>query len=372
MVSPGFQGFTLEVRALKALRSLTIQGTVPAEIEAPLNLTASANGQSWSCQVDPGLPFRWGIPFRANSGTHIVINVNAEPNRHPAQPTDCAIERGAALRLEQLSFDPDIEFIAEHSGVVLSTVLLSFNRPDLLRRTLESYLATVSVPYELIIVDNNSDETTRQLIAEMSERHPTIEAILLAENLGGAAINLGVAQSRGHYIHISENDLEYLPGWDQTLLTKLEVFPKLGQLSVVASGSHEVRPWTVDGLTVHLARHNVMTPSVMPREVYEAGVRWTTRGEGNVLFPADGRFSHSVKEHGYLVAWNDADLVINHGFEVAEYIRRLPYYIANYLAKPPPEGGIEVLAARLRAGGYRLEQDASGEWTATPMRPRPQ
>ena len=39
----------------------------------------------------------------------------------------------------------------------ISTILLSHNRKYLLKKTVESYLKTVSVPFELIIVDNGSD-----------------------------------------------------------------------------------------------------------------------------------------------------------------------------------------------------------------------
>jgi len=246
--------------------------------------------------------------------------------------------------------------------VVLSTVLLSWNRADLLARTIESYLSTVSVPYELILVDNGSTDDAPRVIAAYEGR-PNHHALLLAENRGGDAINAGIDRCRGRYVHVSENDMLYRPGWDQTLLAKLRTFPNLGQLSLHAPGSAPASSWSVDGLTVYVADINVGTTCICPREVYERGARWQSRGTGEVRLPADSAFSSSVKALGYVVAWNDVPVVTNLGHSVDEFVRRLPYYVANYDAKPE-RGGVEHLERRLREGGYRLIRDEAGQWSA--------
>jgi hypothetical protein len=358
----------LEARAEKDLRSVTITGVIDAEASVPAPLTVIVNGEVRSCSFMPARPFRWVLPSQTQRNRSISLEIAVQPDPSSSGGND-GEDRTSRLHLKQVSFDPDIPLTSEADGIVLSTVLLSYNRADLLQLTIGSYLETVSVPYELIIVDNASDMETRRVIDEFSQREAKIWPILLSENGGGRSLNLGVAESRGSYIHISENGLEYLPGWDRTLLTKLELFPGLGQLGLQQPDprSRSMKRWTVDGLTVYLSKGNVMTPSVMPRGVYESGVLWTTRGVDPVLFPDDGRFSDSVKEHDYLVAWNDIDLVINHGSMVEEYVRRLPYYVANFLAKAPGEEGIEVLASKLRAGGYSLHQNKNGEWTTSPL-----
>ncbi len=123
---------------------------------------------------------------------------------------------------------------AREREIVLSTVLLNWNRADLLARTVESYLATVSVPYELIIVDNASTDESPRLITAACEGRDNHQAILFPDNRGGEAINAGIERCRGRYVHVSENDMEYLPGWDRTLLAKLQAFPGLGQISPLA------------------------------------------------------------------------------------------------------------------------------------------
>src|SRR5687767_9846779 len=101
----------------------------------------------------------------------------------------------------------------------------------LISTTVESYLAVTTLPYELTIVDNGSTDGSRDVIQEICRRQPTVKAVLLDGNLGGEAINFGFESPRGRYLHVSENDLEYLPGWDADLMEKFRLFPELGQLS---------------------------------------------------------------------------------------------------------------------------------------------
>jgi len=114
----------------------------------------------------------------------------------------------------------------------LSTVLLSYNRLHLLKKTVESYLSTISVPHELIIVDNASTEDCRRYIENICKKESSITGIFLTKNFGGEAFNIGLSLASSPYLHTSENDLEYLPNWDKKLLKKFELFPKLGQLSL--------------------------------------------------------------------------------------------------------------------------------------------
>ena len=260
---------------------------------------------------------------------------------------------------------------APESGIVLSTVLLNWNRADLLARTVESYLATVTVPYELIIIDNASTDESPHLIDAVCESRPNHEAVLLPDNLGGEAINVGIERCRGRYVHISENDIEYLPGWDQTLIAKLRTFPKLGQISPFSpfhqaaegeiAADRPAYPWSKDGMTIYVAERGVTTTCVVPREVYERGARWTSKGSGNFRFPRDARFSRAVKALGYIVAFNDTYVVRNLGRHIDELTKRLPYYLENFAAKPRKR--LEGFDRRLRDHGYHLVQDEGGRWS---------
>src|ERR1019366_1550341 len=117
---------------------------------------------------------------------------------------------------------------------LLTTIVLSYNRPRLLELTLRSYFATTQAPHQVIVVDNGSDSETLNVIQSWNATGHIDKLILLDHNEGGCAFNLAFPFVTGSYVHFSENDVEYRPGWDAMLLPKFLAFPRLGQLSLFA------------------------------------------------------------------------------------------------------------------------------------------
>src|SRR5262249_49189175 len=152
------------------------------------------------------------------------------------------------------------------------------NREHLLRVTVESYLATVSVPYELFLVDNASTDGSRAFIEQVCRQDHRHHAILRRRNAGGKAINAGLRRAWGQYLHVSETDIEYLPGWDAELLGKFEAFPELGQLSPFGLQPDRQRgevwerspstPVTRDGRTIFQTYQNITTTGILRREIW--------------------------------------------------------------------------------------------------------
>ena len=92
---------------------------------------------------------------------------------------------------------------------MIGTVVVSYKRPDMLRLTLESYLATISVPYRLIVVDNGSCEEALEVARELEVR-----VIELGENrFPGYSTNVGWDYLAGsELLHRSDNDIEVVRG----------------------------------------------------------------------------------------------------------------------------------------------------------------
>lgn len=251
---------------------------------------------------------------------------------------------------------------------IISTVVLNWNRARLLRVTVESYLATTSAPHELFLVDNASTDESPEYIQTVSRQNPRVHAVLLKRNLGGRAFNAGLRQARGQFLHTSENDIEYLPGWDTEILRKFETFPELGQLSPFsaepnrAAGevweSHDATPLERAGLKILISEGNITSTGIMRREVWDRGFRW-----GTILVipgqrfrpPDDFSASNAVRDAGYLVAWNDRYTVINWGHNVEEWRKNVEYYLENYQGKPWL--GVAGMRQRLLAQGYDLVQN---------------
>jgi len=249
-------------------------------------------------------------------------------------------------------------------NILISTVLINWNRLHLLKKTINSYLETISVPYELIIIDSASTDGSKEYIETVCNENPKLKGILLTEDFGGGnAINLGLEICRGTYLHVSENDIEYLPGWDQELLKKFNVFPKLGQISLFSSNpeskkgeiweKHPSKAITNNEQTVYFAKKNITTSCIFRRQLWDEGIRWKNVICGENKFPDDDDFSKAVKSHGYQVAWNDHYTVFNWGHNVEEWIENLEYYISNYKDK---RVGINGMKKRLKENGYELIQ----------------
>ncbi len=49
---------------------------------------------------------------------------------------------------------------------LIATVIVSYKRPELLRRTVQSYLDTVTASYRLIVVDNGGSDENLTIAAE--------------------------------------------------------------------------------------------------------------------------------------------------------------------------------------------------------------
>ena len=93
--------------------------------------------------------------------------------------------------------------------MALSAIVVSYQRRDLLAACLESLeraLEACGGDAEVIVVDNASGDGVRDLVAE---RFPGVRLIALPDNMGfPAAVNAGVAQARGDWILVLNNDTE--------------------------------------------------------------------------------------------------------------------------------------------------------------------
>ena len=254
---------------------------------------------------------------------------------------EAILENGQNPNLIKELIDADKEL--QSKKPVISTILLNWNRCDLLERTLSSYFSTVTLPYELFIIDNASTDSSREIIKQYSLKHPNVKPVFLPQNIGGEAFNIGIEYSQGKYIHLSENDLEYLPGWCEYICETFEAFPNLGQLSLFSPVPSDDEVWEnkpsvlrhSKGKIIYEALGNVGSSSVLPRSLVDQDLCvQTLKSNGTFLFPDDGLLSQDVKSKGYIVAWADHYLVKNLGHMAIEFKNREEYYRENYRSNP--------------------------------------
>jgi len=96
----------------------------------------------------------------------------------------------------------------------LSVIIPVFNEAGLVGRLLDKVLeAPLSLPKEIIVVDDGSTDGSRREVERWAEAHPAASLRLFYKPNGGkgSAVRLGVAHSTGDIVIIQDADLEYDP-----------------------------------------------------------------------------------------------------------------------------------------------------------------
>jgi GT2 family glycosyltransferase/tetratricopeptide (TPR) repeat protein len=121
-----------------------------------------------------------------------------------------------------------------------SIVILTHNQLPYTRLCLESIRQRTDEPYELILVDNASEDGTREYLAAQ----PNAKVIYNPDNRGfPTAVNQGIRASSGRQVLLLNNDTVVTSGWLGRLLHALESDPKVGLVgpcSNCVSGEQQV------------------------------------------------------------------------------------------------------------------------------------
>ena len=92
----------------------------------------------------------------------------------------------------------------------VSAVIPSRNRPQIVRRAVQSALAQTCTDLEVVVVIDGPDSITVKVLEQMND--PRVRVIELAESVGASeARNIGAQQARGQWIALLDDDDEWLP-----------------------------------------------------------------------------------------------------------------------------------------------------------------
>jgi hypothetical protein len=175
--------------------------------------------------------------------------------------------------------------------VKIHTVFITYNRLELTKQAIESYLETVSVPFTYYVTDNASSDGTHGWLYAKDHPHCSFGT----NHYPGLAANFGWerAPEDAGLLHRADNDFKFLPGWSDEVERMFSENPKLGQLGLRTDREENWEPGNTGG------------NCVIRRELWDAGLRYDETpwpeiraryGDG---YSEDSFFSGQVEAMGY-------------------------------------------------------------------------
>jgi GT2 family glycosyltransferase len=106
-------------------------------------------------------------------------------------------------------------------------IVVNYNRQDLLRACLDSLDAQTFSDFEIIVVDNGSQDGSLRYLQALAS--PRLRLVPLSTNTGFArGCNAGMEIARGKYVATLNNDAEADPQWLERLVRAMEQNPRAG------------------------------------------------------------------------------------------------------------------------------------------------
>ena len=121
----------------------------------------------------------------------------------------------------------------------VSVIIVNYNTGKILNDCIESvYNYEKEISFEIIIVDNNSTDDSRQIIEDISMKHKEIKKIFLDSKISfSGANNIGFENSSGDYILIMNPDIIFTQPVLKKLLNDLSENNSLGAVCPLLMGS---------------------------------------------------------------------------------------------------------------------------------------
>jgi len=197
-----------------------------------------------------------------------------------------------------------------------SLIVLSYNRQKYIERSLQSLWRNTTRTYQLIVCDDASSHETVDYLVSLATRGALSTLLLnVGHNMGiGTAFNRGAAIAQGEIMIKLDADLDYKPGWLETVETILNSNPKVGCLGMFKYHHQPCNfPDEVigDGGDHWVVKDFVGSAIAFRRDIWQVFGPWR---QDEHHFSEDVTFKQAVQAHGYTLALTKDDVVENFGF----------------------------------------------------------
>jgi glycosyltransferase involved in cell wall biosynthesis len=141
---------------------------------------------------------------------------------------------GRGEKINGRAYSPGARGIEKDYRALVTVLVCTHRRPALLRQCIESLLA-MAVPeglkWELVCVDNNSNDDTKRTVEELAARSIMPIRYLLEPTPGkGYAVNRGFAHARGSIIAMIDEDCVVARDWLAAIWREFQAAPRLDMI----------------------------------------------------------------------------------------------------------------------------------------------
>lgn len=131
-----------------------------------------------------------------------------------------------------------------------SVIIPTFNRAGFLPRAIDSVLSQKHLPNEIIIVDDGSTDSTKELLDKYQDQHPNLIKPIYQENFGvSSARNLGINRSSGEWISFLDSDDRWL---DIKLEHQYNYIKEFPETKII----HNQENWIRNGQHLNQCKHH--------------------------------------------------------------------------------------------------------------------
>ena len=123
----------------------------------------------------------------------------------------------------------------------ISVIIPTFNRKETLKRAIQSVLMQSYTPYEIIVIDDGSDDGTKEWL---KDNYPNVKYIYQMNSGVSSARNKGIKFARGDWIALLDSDDEWLPSKLKDQANEIELNP-------AAKFLHTNEIWIRNGVRVN-------------------------------------------------------------------------------------------------------------------------
>lgn len=196
----------------------------------------------------------------------------------------------------------------------LSIVILTFNRPDLLKKLLSNLKNIQYSNIEVIVVDNASDRNIETLL---QHEFPNVIFLTMKSNLGAVGRNVGIDHATGELIITLDDDILGINDNDLAALTNIFKDEKVGAscFKVIDSKSSKVINWCH-----HYSVEEFSDKVFLTNEITEGAVafRKETLDESG-LYPDRFFISHEGPDLAYRIMNSGYNVIYNPAVEVKHF-----------------------------------------------------